>query len=82
MQSYAYLDSGKNAVKGRYGKNIQWAGFWDVGKYLVMKQCLHIDELLEDHLKSGSLGINWYLFGPSRSSIYEPFNSDKVICVS
>jgi len=40
-----------------------WAAFFDVDEFLVLKKHKNIQELLSDYADHPALGINWYFFG-------------------
>ena len=75
-QGAAYLDCAKRVLNGMYG-NRTWAGFWDVDEFLVMRQHNNVDDFLQDHLSSGALGVNWFLFGANGMTIYRPLPVTK-----
>jgi len=76
-QGDAYLDCAKNTLDGKHGKDKLWAAFWDVDEFIVLNKHDTIDALLEEHVESGSLGVNWYMFGPSGKTTYEPLPVTK-----
>lgn len=63
-QEGVYLDCARKAFNGDFGENKKWAAFFDVDKFLVLKQHENVDALLDEHLPvgSGSLSINWAMF--------------------
>ena len=69
MQGQAYLHCAELAMKQR---GMKWAGFWDIDEFLVLKKHDNVDDFLHQHLDNGALSINWYMFGPSGNTIYEP----------
>jgi Glycosyl transferase family 2 len=69
MQTEAYRQCAKNLLEA--GKH-QWAAFFDVDEFLVLRQYDSITSFLKKYLLSGALGINWVYMGTSNRSIYEP----------
>jgi hypothetical protein len=61
-QARSYLTCAQSALNGDFGENKKWAAFFDVDEFLVLKKHEHVDELLEEHLESGALSINWVWF--------------------
>jgi hypothetical protein len=61
-QQRSYLTCAQSALNGDFGENKKWAAFFDVDEFLVLKKHEHVDELLEEHLESGALSINWVWF--------------------
>jgi hypothetical protein len=62
QQQRSYLTCAQSALNGDFGENKKWAAFFDVDEFLVLKKHEHVDELLEEHLDSGALSINWAWF--------------------
>jgi len=56
------LESYKN-FKTKYRLEYDWAAFFDVDEFLVLKKHKNIKEFLIDYDKYDSVGINWVLFG-------------------
>ncbi len=54
-----------------------WTALFDIDEFLVLRQHLDVVHLLEDHCKSGSLGINWFMFGTSNHTEYQPIPVTK-----
>ena len=73
----SYWDCAKDTLEGKYGSDKLWAAFWDVDEFLVLKKHDNVDDFLEEHLSSGSLGVNWFLFGPSGQTVYKPLPVTK-----
>lgn len=46
-----------------YGKEYDWAAFFDVDEFLVLKQHNNIQEFINEYKESQSIAINWMLFG-------------------
>jgi hypothetical protein len=62
QQQRSYLTCAQSALNGDFGENKKWAAFVDVDEFLVLKKHKHVDELLEEHMDSGALSINWAWF--------------------
>ena len=74
MQGRAYLDCAKGA---HYNGKMKWAAFWDVDEFLVLKKHDNVDRFLDEHLSSGALALNWYIFRQGGKTIYEPLPVTK-----
>ena len=46
-----------------YGKKYEWAAFFDVDEFLVLKKHNNIKYFLSDYSSFNSIGINWVFFG-------------------
>jgi hypothetical protein len=57
-QLYAYNDFVKNKSSG-----YDWAAFFDIDEYLVLKKHNNINSFLKDYTECDALGINWAFFG-------------------
>jgi len=76
-QNRAYLNCANATLEGIHGDK-KWAAFWDVDEFLVLKEHDNVDDFLGEYLTTpGALGINWYLFGPSGRSLYQPLPVTK-----
>jgi hypothetical protein len=64
MQLVAYNDFIKN--KSEEG---QWAAFFDVDEFLVLKKHSNIKEFLSDYSEHQGVGVNWVLFGDNGLSL-------------
>ena len=73
-QDEAYLECAKGSWK--HGQ-MKWAAFWDVDEFLVLKKHDAVQQLLEEHLSSGALSLNWQVFGTSGKLLYEPLPVTK-----
>lgn len=51
-------------------KNHTWCAILDGDEFLVLKKHKDITSLLEQHLHSGALSINWYFYGDNNHSVY------------
>jgi hypothetical protein len=49
-------------TKNNYNK-YDWAAFFDLDEFLVLKKHNNIKEFIEDYKNYDSIGINWVLFG-------------------
>lgn len=58
MQTRAYNDF----IKNNY-KKYDWAAFFDVDEFLVLKKHKTIKEFISDYQGMSCIGINWVLFG-------------------
>lgn len=47
----------------KYGFDYDWAAFFDVDEFLVLKKHNNVKEFIGDYLKFNGVGINWVLFG-------------------
>lgn len=56
----------------RHSDGHTWAAFLDVDEFLVLKKHADVKSLLREHCRSGSLALNWYMFGSSGRQAYEP----------
>lgn len=56
------LNSYNNFVK-YHGKDYDWAAFFDVDEFLVLKKHNNISDFLLDYKDYSSVAINWVLFG-------------------
>ena len=52
-------------------ENYQWAAFFDVDEFLVLKKHKNIKEFISDYINYNSIGINWVLFGDNNLN-YNP----------
>lgn len=50
-----WLDTNRN--------NYDWAAFFDVDEFLVLKKHKTIQDFVSDYVNHKAVGINWYLFG-------------------
>ena len=46
-----------------YNWKYDWAAFFDVDEFLVLKKHKNVQELLSDYNQFPAIGINWYFFG-------------------
>lgn len=73
-QTEAYVDCAKNGIEEGY----EWAAFFDIDEYLQLKRHDDMVDLLEEHLSSGALGVNWYVFRPRKEDVlYKPLPLPK-----
>eukprot|EP00573_Skeletonema_grethae_P006358 CAMPEP_0201692944 /NCGR_PEP_ID=MMETSP0578-20130828/5702_1 /ASSEMBLY_ACC=CAM_ASM_000663 /TAXON_ID=267565 /ORGANISM="Skeletonema grethea, Strain CCMP 1804" /LENGTH=454 /DNA_ID=CAMNT_0048178401 /DNA_START=59 /DNA_END=1423 /DNA_ORIENTATION=- len=54
-----------------------YMAFFDVDEFLVLKKHNRVDDMLADHLKEGSLGVSWFIFGSGDTSTYAPLPVTK-----
>lgn len=55
-----------------HGQNHTWMALLDGDEFLVLKLHNSVIDMLHDHCQSGSLSINWFLFGTANHEKYEP----------
>lgn len=66
-QSWVY-----NKFIDEFGDEFDWAAFFDVDEFLVLKKHSNIKDFLSGYTDSFGVGINWYLFGDNGlNGIYE-----------
>jgi hypothetical protein len=58
-------------------EKMHYAAFFDADEFLVLKQHANIHDFLQDHLDKGQLSINWYIFGTSNHTSYQPIPLTK-----
>jgi hypothetical protein len=56
----------------QHGSEHGWLALLDGDEFLVLKKHDHVTDMLAEHCRTGSLSINWYLFGTSNRTSYEP----------
>jgi len=61
----------------KFGKNHEFMAVFDDDEFLVLKKHSTVSELVKDHLPSGSLLINWRVFGTSNQQHYSPLPVTK-----
>ncbi len=72
-QREIYFDCAKKAVD-----DYTWVAFFDVDEFLFLENHKNVHNLLEEHLKSGALGINWLFYYPGpKDVIYSPLPVTK-----
>jgi hypothetical protein len=49
-----------------------YVAFFDVDEFLVLKRHNNINDFCLQHIPSGALGVNWYIFGNNGQTKYEP----------
>lgn len=80
-QGESYLDCAQKALHGDFGEGIEYAAFWDVDEFLILKQLdITVDDLLESHLKKkgmSSLSLNWHVFRQGGQNVYAPLPVTK-----
>jgi len=65
------LESYKH-FKTNHGLEYDWAAFFDVDEFLVLKKHKNIKEFLKDYNEYESIGVNWVLFGDNNlEKVYE-----------
>lgn len=69
QQRLAYEDFGKRLGQDRQAK---WAAFIDVDEYIVLNRHADIKEFLQEHCQSGSVSLNWYMYGSNGHREFEP----------
>lgn len=77
---FVYYIPGKCQQTNAYNHFIQnhddffdWAAFFDVDEFLVLKQHKNIEEFLSDYNECNAIGINWAIFG---NNGYEAINNN------
>jgi hypothetical protein len=79
-QGASYLDCARRAYHGDFGDGIEYAAFWDIDEFLILKQHTTVDELLEEYMinkGASSLSINWHMFRHGNRNVYEPLPVTK-----
>ncbi len=74
-QGASYLDCARRAYHGEFGAGIEYAAFWDIDEFLILKRHTTVDELLEEymiHRGASSLSINWHMFRQGGRNVYQP----------
>lgn len=74
IQGRAYLDC-LNRFVVRDGH--QWVGMIDADEMVHLKDNNHIVDLLHERCGSGSLCLNWNIFGPGGQDVYQPLPFTK-----
>lgn len=54
-----------------------WVGMIDADEMVHLKKNNHIVDLLHERCKSGSLCLNWNIFGPGQQEVYQPIPFTK-----
>lgn len=67
MQLTAY-----NHFLKTFGHRHTWCAFIDADEFIVLKRHPNITSMLEEHCQQGALTLNWYMFGSSGKTNYEP----------
>lgn len=70
-QLEAYDDFGV----ARGGMGHAWAAFIDVDEFIVLNKHDTIVDFARDHCPSGSVSLNWYLFGSNGHETFDPATS-------
>ena len=74
MQQSAYQQCAKTALEEGY----VWAAFFDIDEFLQLKKHDNVVEFLEEHASSGSIGVNWIVFQPTKEDLlYKPLPVTK-----
>jgi hypothetical protein len=56
----------------RFKHLYDYVAFFDVDEFLVLKRHTNINDFCLQHIPSGALGVNWYIFGNNGQTKYEP----------
>ena len=51
-----------------YGKTYDWAAFFDIDEFLVLKKHKSVKDFVSQYEKHSGIGINWVLFGDNDQS--------------
>lgn len=54
-----------------YKKQFDYVAFFDSDEFLVLKKHRDIGEFCLEHIPSGAIGVNWYIFGNNGRTHYE-----------
>jgi hypothetical protein len=74
QQEAAYQECYKQV---RMNKSHAYLAFFDPDELLIMRKHSHIMDLMQEYCKRGSLSFNWYNFGTSNQTRYEPIPVSK-----
>ena len=68
FDGYNMQETSYNNFIQTYHNEYDWAAFFDVDEFLVLKKHADIKEFVSDYSKYNSIGINWVLFGDNELS--------------
>lgn len=54
-----------------YSDKYEWAAFFDVDEFLVLKKHSNVKEFINDYKEYNAIGVNWYFFGSNNQSFVE-----------
>jgi hypothetical protein len=63
LDGYGKQTEAYNSFIQEYHTEYEWAAFFDVDEFLVLKKHPSINEFLHDHDALPAIGISWYFFG-------------------
>jgi hypothetical protein len=70
------LESYNHFLKN-YGLKYDWAAFFDIDEFLVLKKHKNVKDFIADYAKYDGIGINWVLFGNNNQP--EPTNDYSLL---
>ena len=74
LDGYCKQSEAYNSFIQEHHTEYEWAAFFDVDEFLVLKKHQRINDFLEEHKQYPAIGISWYFFGANGHEVVKDNN--------